>query len=449
MPEPPSEAGPSRLRLFVFSCLPAILLAAAAETWFRFRPVETRAYETETGFVLPDPDLLWRLAPIAEGPLATNELGFRDLSFRPEARPRVLLVGDSVSWGNGVADVRAVFPQVLENRLAGNTEAWEVINASVPGWSTFQEAEYLRLEGLDLDPDAVVLQFCLNDVVERYAALAELGGDSHFLGVDTRAAARGLDGWLVRNSRAWHALLRGLQRLSLGREALRGRDLARERLEGEVRTAWERMLGELDSAHDHVRDAGLPFVLLIAPYRFQVEEPNTRQPQDRLLAWASAREVSAIDVLEELERLPESTARAAFNDATHFSELGHAVVAELLRPTLLDLLRPGSPRLGPAERWAEAAASLARIGRLDDALDLLSAAEARRPDLPAVHRYRANVRWLAGDRRGAEQSLERLLALEPGDAAARRNLEALRREGSRPRRYDLEAPRPETTPGGS
>jgi hypothetical protein len=73
--------------------------------------------------------------------------------------------------------------------------SWEIVNASVPGYSTFQELGWLKLHGLALEPDTVVLQLCLNDVDERYLALAEYGADNFLLGVDTRLAIHGLQGF--------------------------------------------------------------------------------------------------------------------------------------------------------------------------------------------------------------------------------------------------------------
>ena len=44
------------------------------------------------------------------------------------------------------------------------------------------------------------------------------------------------------------------------------------------------------------------------------------------------------------------------------------------------------------------------------------------------HQYRANVEFLAGDRRGAIRHLERAVELEPLNLAVRASLKALRRQ---------------------
>jgi hypothetical protein len=40
-----------------------------------------------------------------------------------------------------------------------------VINAGMPGYTTYQELEFLKLYGLEMEPDLVVLGFVFNDVV--------------------------------------------------------------------------------------------------------------------------------------------------------------------------------------------------------------------------------------------------------------------------------------------
>lgn len=319
------------IRRLFFSLLPLIVLMAGAELWFRLHP-HRDTYGTNAGFVVPDADLIWKLRPTASGPLATNELGLRDTAYRGDADVKILLLGDSVSWGNGIDDPRQIYPFLLEQKLAfwDRSRTYEIVNASVPGYSTFQQLRYLERDGLALQPDAVILQFTLNDVVERYRALAEHGGNNHFLGVDTRQAVRGAFGVMLRSSRAFEAAARWLQAGARAEQEYRVRNLARDEPGPRLERAWERVLEELDGVRRVCRRHELPLLLMIAPYRFQVQDPaGLRQPQDRLIAWADARGVAYVDVLAYLERASFAPA-AAFNDASHFSELGHRFVAELM-----------------------------------------------------------------------------------------------------------------------
>ena len=326
---------PSRLRRIALGLLPLVVLLAVAEAAARLFPHRDEV-ETLSGFVEPDPDLLWRLAPSASGPLATNELGLRDTAYRADADVKILLLGDSVAWGDGMVELRECFPYLVERRLA---ERWaprsvEVVNASVPGYSTFQQAIWLERHGLALHPDAVVVQFCLNDVTERYHTVAAYGGDDRFLGVDTRAGrGGGLSGWLLRHSHAWGRLVRARQWWGRGREAYEVEQLATDAPSAEIEEAWQRAIDELDRIRATAEAEGIPLVLLIAPYRFQLFDPaRTRQPQDRLIAWALRHGVTCIDPLPALAHA--SVSQSVFDDHSHFNAAGHRLVADLVAEAL-------------------------------------------------------------------------------------------------------------------
>jgi lysophospholipase L1-like esterase len=320
------------MRKVVFGLAPLVLMLFLTEAYFRAFPTRD-AYETNAGIVEPDPYLIWRLRPIADGPLATNELGLRDAAYNANADFKILVLGDSVAWGNGIADVNDVFALRLEQRLnaGGRGIFYDVINAAVPGYSTFQEAGWLERHGLALEPDLIVVQFCLNDVVERYRSLAEYGGNRHFLGVDTRATIRGIYGTALRASRAFEATARSVQALLRGNESYLARNLARDTLSPELERAWRRVEAELQQILDLAADRDVPVMLLIAPFRFQSADPGRfDQPQRRLSAWARSHSVEAVDVLAYFGRQAPETVAALFNDESHFSVAGHRFVAEIL-----------------------------------------------------------------------------------------------------------------------
>lgn len=72
---------------------------------------------------------------------------------------RVLLLGDSLTFGEAVADDE-VYPKLL-TQLAGPQV--EVISLARPGWGTADQLAALRREGLAYDPDIVVVGVVTND----------------------------------------------------------------------------------------------------------------------------------------------------------------------------------------------------------------------------------------------------------------------------------------------
>jgi len=160
----------------------------------------------------------------------------------------------------------------------------EIINSAVPGYSTFQELRFLERHGLKLDPDMMILQFCLNDATERYATVIQYGGDNIFLGIDTRRSIKGLNGFPIRHSRSFEALFRRVINLGRRKEKYDVIKLARNALSKELQEAWLKTLKEINGIHHLAVSRHIPCLILIAPYRFQLENSEgERQPQNFLI----------------------------------------------------------------------------------------------------------------------------------------------------------------------
>jgi lysophospholipase L1-like esterase len=97
----------------------------------------------------------------------TNERGFRGTRPSPVARTngvrRIVGLGDSVMWGTGVNEENSILG-FLEKQL-NHESSYEVINAGVVGYSTYQELLYLQKHVLPLRPDIVLVNYCENDLL--------------------------------------------------------------------------------------------------------------------------------------------------------------------------------------------------------------------------------------------------------------------------------------------
>jgi hypothetical protein len=76
----------------------------------------------------------------------------------PEDAFRIAVIGDSVTYGTGIA-LEDTLPKVLESTLGALLEGRriEVINAGVPATNTAQQVAHLRWRVLPLEPDMVVV----------------------------------------------------------------------------------------------------------------------------------------------------------------------------------------------------------------------------------------------------------------------------------------------------
>jgi lysophospholipase L1-like esterase len=92
--------------------------------------------------------------------ISRNSLGYRDRELGPKDphRCRIVVVGDSFTWGQGI-ETSERFSNLLEGFLGPR---YEVLNFGIPGHDMPQHLEVLD-QVLPLHPDFVLLQLFIND----------------------------------------------------------------------------------------------------------------------------------------------------------------------------------------------------------------------------------------------------------------------------------------------
>jgi hypothetical protein len=117
--------------------------------------------------VLPDSAQVRTTELITTAESRLSRPGFRKPRREPgskEGQFRIVVVGDSFAWGDGV-HAEDAFPDRLEVRLnaISRGDQFEVVNWSRPGWNTVRQNRSLK-DHLDwLDPDLLILSVVLND----------------------------------------------------------------------------------------------------------------------------------------------------------------------------------------------------------------------------------------------------------------------------------------------
>lgn len=138
--------------------------------------------------------------------LAINRHGFRGPDFsmpKTSDRPRLVLLGDSVVLGWGVAWEQTLCPQ-LQRALPD----WEVVGLGVNSWNTRNQAEYLRVHGSDLAADAMVWIIVSNDVAPKIRGAHSVNPAEFLPIIKPTTPGRRAWQWLARRS----YLAGGLQR---------------------------------------------------------------------------------------------------------------------------------------------------------------------------------------------------------------------------------------------
>ncbi len=158
----------------------------AALRWFPIPAVELHRrgpvrYQDQQRFFLYDPELGWRGRPQAEGDFSgwefttrvhLNAEGFRGQPVpeqRSPAHRRILVFGDSITWGYGVEEGER-FSDLLSGLLSSRGVQVEVLNVAVNGYDTGQELLLYRRIGMRSCADLVIVGLYENDLRESVSA---------------------------------------------------------------------------------------------------------------------------------------------------------------------------------------------------------------------------------------------------------------------------------------
>jgi hypothetical protein len=124
--------------------------------------------EYPSGYI-KDRELFWRLQPSAG---EYNSVGFRDreFSFQKDSNSfRIICMGDSVIFGCQTR-IEDTFPKILEKLLNSQfpKKKFEVFNAGVPGYTSYQGLVWLQKEIIKYHPDLIIIYYGINDRAGSY-----------------------------------------------------------------------------------------------------------------------------------------------------------------------------------------------------------------------------------------------------------------------------------------
>lgn len=126
--------------------------------------IRTIDNDLECSFNQENPLLMWSPKPNIEG---NNSSGYRDKEYNLEKSSncvRILCLGDSSTyWGS--------YHELLEDKLnsaPGKSIKYEVINAGVTGYTSYQGLLMYKYYGEKYSPDIVLFYFGVNDHIKRF-----------------------------------------------------------------------------------------------------------------------------------------------------------------------------------------------------------------------------------------------------------------------------------------
>src|SRR5262249_27044975 len=275
----------------------------------------------------------WQPIPNLRTPsVTTNSSGLRGTrEFSPHRPPgvrRVLCVGDSFTFGEGLADNEAMPAQLEADLNRAEPGRWEVLNLGVHGYGTDQQWLRLQAIGFEYDNDVVVLGFYQGDLERNVMSFRDYA-KPYFEVVDDRLVLRNVpvplpDELLRRRFPSPTLYIASLVRV--GPERLRLAvsvgDLA-ETQAGRV------TLHILDAMREAVLSRGAQFVLTIIPRPITARGSDTER---MLRRWGAATGTPVVNLRTAYLRLPPVERDKLYDG--HWTAYGAQVTARLLAAAL-------------------------------------------------------------------------------------------------------------------
>ena len=289
----------------------------------------------------------------------TNSLGFRGGEFplvetrdgrieaigeKPDGVLRIVFLGDSVTFGEGVHDADTFVERVGRRLSAGPTRRLEVFNFGVGGHNTSDALWVWQRFARRLDPDLVVYTFVLNDAEPRLFQLDRSTREP--VRVPRRIESKRAR-WTGRPDTWWS----GSRLASLFWKAWSSRKLDAATL------SYFRELNASDSPHwtrcrqslTALQQIDTPLAVVVFPLLHDLAAHPFRQVHFDLAE--TCRDAEVIDLWEPLSRRAGNDTPSLWVDPadTHPNEIAHAVAARVIVERLERLLsNPGSaPRSVP------------------------------------------------------------------------------------------------------
>ena len=284
----------------------------------------------------------WRMVPglvhySYQHAVQVNALGLRGPEVLPRApgEQRVLALGDSLIYGQGVADDETV-PALLREALVREDVSggeWTVVNGGHRAYDTRQELALLEEMGEVLDPDIVIIFWYWNDIKERdIDATFERLSESGPVAFDT---GEPMEGWAKTKWRA-QQMLRRSALLMTAHDLLKARD-AKPVPEDYVSTALQRLDGYLERFQALAERDGLRVLFAIVP-----DANGFLGPHQSVEVSAQAEAIAASRGMELCELAPSLAALVEREGSLpvlpydgHYNGAGNRALAEAVARHLL------------------------------------------------------------------------------------------------------------------
>jgi lysophospholipase L1-like esterase len=285
------------------------------------------------------PGLHFQLRPnYSSDKVKTDAYGFR---IRPEgpskSRFNVLVVGDSIAFSNGLAYEKSFAPLLEQKLSVAMGEPVAVWNGGTPGYNTEQEAVQLDLAMPRIEPDLVVVQFCMNDYLDPPRLTQNGMLDATASGSSSRS-------------------LSPLTLLTASRTYILAKENFKHLEESwpewfpqwahyvhylHKRPGWQRAKTALLRMQKSTQARNVELLLVVVPMEQQLRIPE-RAALDDLVEFARSNGILFVDLYHSFQQrwkdglYVEYWKEAGSIDKLHLNDRGHKIAAEQIAAAILD-----------------------------------------------------------------------------------------------------------------
>ena len=297
--------------------------------------ISGRAFEKQSDLLFIEDKILdYKLKPNFSGmysgmQVKINSEGMRgDEQNYNDEENKILIVGDSVSFGFGVElqDTYSYKIQEYINTFYKNKTA--ILNSSVPGYDISQYRKYLEINVEKIRPNLILLCITLNDINE-------------FQGTGSESPVK-----FTKGIRFWLEKSQQVLGISNSKISMRkAQELTVNQInfyEKENNEALDLFFSEIEKIRDISIRNNVPLNIIIHPYSYQFDK-NEKEiyPQSEITKKSRELNIESVDLLPKMKKksLELEIDFSEFylpNDFNHFSIIGHDIVYEIIKKFLIE-----------------------------------------------------------------------------------------------------------------
>jgi tetratricopeptide (TPR) repeat protein len=280
--------------------------------------------------------------------VSTNNQGLRDRDYplqKPPSTRRILILGDSFTFGSGVADGSKIFPELLEIELntrspRSNYQKVEILNGGKPSSLTDQWLKLYRTVDATFQPDIVLIVFFLRDGTHVTSIYDFFGPIREYV------LTRSKDSWWYRHCYLWRSICDYRDRLKIARDY--AQLLNEAYLGNEQQTKeWQAAQRNLQEIIADAKQKQIPTGLVLFPVLVDLEKHHKYPFSDILNVLEKFGQNQNVPVLNLLPAFQGQFAPDLWVTPydQHPNEQGHKIAAQAILPFVEQLLKTSTGRV--------------------------------------------------------------------------------------------------------